>query len=341
MHPLKRVYCRGYQMAFRLVLPALPYREPVLLKDMAAIPALLKKHSVGAVLLVSGRSARRHEMTRNLESALAREGIVCGVYDKTVPNPTIRNIEEALALYHTLGAQAILAIGGGSVIDCAKIVGARVARPRKPVKKMKGLLKVLRRTPLTIAVPSTAGSGSETTLAAVITDEETHYKYPINDFALIPDYAVLAPELTAGLPPHLTAATGMDALTHAVEAYIGRSTTKHTRAMAEEAANLVAHNLLRAYQQGDDREARANMLRASYCAGVAFTQSYVGYVHAVAHSLGGKYGVAHGLANAVILPYFLEAYGVACHKKLGRLARRAGVAGERDNDAVAAKKFIA
>ena len=177
-------------------------------------------------------------------------------------------------------------------------------------------------------------------LAAVITDSAAHHKYPINDFALIPDYAVLDPELTRGLPPMLTATTGMDALTHAIEAYIGRSTTKLTRAMSEEAATRIVRSLYTAYENGGDMQARADMLRAAYCAGVSFTRSYVGYVHGVAHSLGGQYGVPHGLANAVILPYFLDAYGAACHKKLGRLARIAGVASPNASDSEAAEAFI-
>ena len=195
-------------------------------------------------------------------------------------------------------------------------------------------------TPLLIAVPTTAGTGSETTLAAVITDPAARHKYPINDFALIPDYAVLDPELTRGLPPMLTATTGMDALTHAIEAYIGRSTNRLTRAMSEEAATRIVRSLYKAYTDGGDMQARADMLRAAYCAGVSFTRSYVGYVHGVAHSLGGQYGVPHGLANAVILPYFLDAYGAACHKKLGRLARIAGVASPNTADSEAAEAFI-
>lgn len=241
-----------------------------------------------------------------------------------MPNPTIANTEEGRALYLTAHAQAIIAVGGGSVMDCAKVIGARVVKPRQSVQRMRGLLRVLKRTPLLIAVPTTAGTGSETTLAAVITDPAARHKYPINDFALIPDYAVLDPELTRGLPPMLTATTGMDALTHAIEAYIGRSTNRLTRAMSEEAATRIVRSLYKAYTDGGDMQARADMLRAAYCAGVSFTRSYVGYVHGVAHSLGGQYGVPHGLANAVILPYFLDAYGAACHKKLGRLARIAG-----------------
>jgi alcohol dehydrogenase class IV len=201
-------------------------------------------------------------------------------------------------------------------------------------------LKVCKKLPLLIAIPTTAGTGSETTLAAVITDEKTHFKYPINDFNLIPNYAVLDYKTTLGLPPHITSTTGMDALTHAVEAYIGRSTTKETRDMAEKAVKLIVDNIYTAYSDGKNKEARENMLKAAYYAGVAFTKSYVGYVHAVAHSLGGQYKIPHGLANAVILPYFLEEYGKTCYKKLAKLSRISGVAESTDNDEVASKKFI-
>ncbi len=177
-------------------------------------------------------------------------------------------------------------------------------------------------------------------MAAVITDEETHHKYPINDFPLIPKYAVLDYKVTTSLPQHLTATTGMDALTHAVEAYIGRSTTRYTRKKAVRAVKLIGKNLKRAYDDGNDAKARMNMLKASYCAGVAFTQSYVGYVHGVAHSLGGQYGVPHGLANAVILPYVLEMYGEACYKKLAKLAVKANIIEDKKNDDETANAFI-
>ena len=153
-----------------------------------------------------------------------------------------------------------------------------------------------------MAVPTTAGTGSETTLAAVITDAQTRHKYPINDFSLIPRYAVLDPKVTLSLPPFITATTGMDALTHAVEAYIGNSTTYGTRKDALLAVQLIFENIYTAYEDGNNVEARRNMLHASFYAGCAFTKSYVGYVHAIAHSLGGEYNVPHGLANAVILP---------------------------------------
>lgn len=339
MHPLKKLYCRSFQLVFKLALPLLPYREPTPLDSVNAIPPILQKRRIGSVLLVTDRPVRALGLTQPLEQALAEAGIRCAVYDAVVPNPTIQNVEEARQYYLTAGAQAILALGGGSVMDCAKGVGARIARPHKPVRRMRGLLKVLLPTPLTIAIPTTAGTGSEATLAAVITDPEVRHKYPINDFALIPDYAVLDPALTLGLPPFITATTGMDALTHAVEAYIGGTTTRLTRRMAEEAARLIVEYLPRAYADGGDLAARRAMLRAAYCAGVAFTRSYVGYVHGVAHSLGGQYGVPHGLANAVILPYFLDEYGPACWKRLARLARAAGLCGAQQTDEQAARAF--
>ena len=332
-------FCRAYQTVFRAALPILPYREPVQLDGLASIVPLLTEKEISSVLLVTDASVRALGLTGGLEDALKAASVACAVYDKTVPNPTIANIEEGRALYLSAHAQAIIAVGGGSVMDCAKIIGARIAKPRQPVQRMGGLLRILRRTPLLIAAPTTAGTGSETTLAAVITDSAAHHKYPINDFALIPDYAVLDPELTRGLPPMLTATTGMDALTHAVEAYIGKSNTKSTRDYAEKAVAIIFANLETAYKDGKNINARGQMLLGSFYGGMAFTRAYVGYVHAVAHNLGGMYGIPHGLANAVILPVMLEEYGAAIYPQLSKLANFAGIEGTSDDDK--AKKFIA
>lgn len=340
MKPLEKVYCRVFQGAFRAALPFLPYREPEILNKVKDIPPLLRQQGIDAVLLVTDKGVRGLGLTQRLEEGLREVGIRCAVYDAVVANPTIKNIEEARALYLKSGAEAIIAFGGGSAMDCAKVTGARIVKPKKPVHKMKGLLRICKKLPLLIAVPTTAGTGSETTLAAVITDSGTKHKYPINDFSLIPRYAVLDHHVTLGLPKEITATTGMDALTHAVEAYIGRSTTKETRAMAEKAAKLIYENLKKAYDNGQNKQARENMLQAAYCAGIAFSRSYVGYVHAIAHSLGGQYGVPHGLANAVILPYFLEEYGPACYGKLAKLARSMGMVSRHTNDRRAAAAFI-
>lgn len=340
MKLLEKVYCRAFQGVFRVALPFLPYREPKILHSITKIPDVLQENGISAVLLVTDESIRKLGLTKALERALRRRHIRCAIYDKVVANPTIQNIEQARRVYLNSGAQAMIAFGGGSVMDCAKVTGARIVRPRKPAYKMKGLLQICRRLPLLIAVPTTAGTGSETTLAAVITDRGAKHKYPINDFSLIPRYAVLDYHVTLGLPKGITATTGMDALTHAVEAYIGGSTTRQTRFMAEHAVRLIYENLQEAYKNGQDKKARANMLQAAYCAGIAFSRSYVGYVHAVAHSLGGQYGVAHGLANAVILPYFLEEYGKACAPKLARLARCVGMVPKCTSNRRAAAAFI-
>ena len=340
MFILRKGYCRIFQKVFRAALPFLPYRKPKLLHSVKEIPGVCRKWKVDSVMLVTDPGIRSMGLTDFLEKTLEENGIDCCVYDRTVANPTIWNVEEARELYLENGAQAIIAFGGGSSMDCAKAAGARIAKPRQSISQMKGLLKVHKRLPLLIAVPTTAGTGSETTLAAVITDSEKHYKYPINDFSLIPRYAVLDYHETLGLPKSITATTGMDALTHAVEAYIGNSTTKETREMAEEAVSLIYQHLKNAYEDGRNKEARSGMLRAAYCAGVAFTKSYVGYIHAVAHSLGGQYGTPHGLANAVILPIVLRMYGSACWKKLAQLARKAGVVEQGLSDEETAKCFI-
>lgn len=339
MNTLKKIYCRVFQTCFRIALPLLPYREPELIHGFSDVPAVLKKHDIKRILLVTDPGVYGLGLTKPLENILTDSEIECTIYKDTVANPTVANVEAARALYIEKGCQAMIAFGGGSSMDCAKAVGARLVRPKKSLAKMEGLLHVMHKLPLLIAVPTTAGTGSETTLAAVITDEKTHHKYPINDFSLIPHYAVLEPKVTFGLPPQLTATTGMDALTHAVEAYIGRSTTKQTRAAAIEAIQLIFTNLPAAYKHGNNYKARANMLRASYLAGTAFTKSYVGYVHAVAHSLGGRYGIPHGLANSVLLPVVLREYGASAHKKLAELARLTDVSAS-SCDPVAANAFI-
>lgn len=340
MRITRRIYCRIFQTVFRAALPVLPYRNPKIIPSVAGIADVCRRKQVDSVMIVTDSGIRSLGLTRFLEKTLEENEIVFCIYDRTVANPTIWNVEEARELYLASGAQAIIAFGGGSSMDCAKAAGARIVKPRQSISRMKGLLKVHKKLPLLIAVPTTAGTGSETTLAAVITDSEKHHKYPINDFSLIPHYAVLDYHETLGLPKSITATTGMDALTHAVEAYIGNSTTKETRMMAEEAVHLIYQHLKAAYENGADKEARSGMLKAAYCAGVAFTKSYVGYIHAVAHSLGGQYGTPHGLANAVILPIVLRMYGPVCEKKLARLARNAGVVDRKMKDREAAGRFI-
>ena len=340
MNFFRKLYCRSFQTMFRLMLPFMPYREPKILNSNDDVVKLFKDKQIERVLLVTDAGIKQLGLTNALEEKLQKNNIKCEVYDNTVPNPTIDNVEEALEQYKKNNCQAIVAFGGGSSMDCAKIVGARVANPKKSVEQMKGLLKVHGKMPLLVAVPTTAGTGSETTLAAVITNAKTKDKYAINAFPLIPRYALLDENLTLKLPPQITSTTGMDALTHAIEAFIGKSTTPKTRKCALNATKLILENLEVVYKDGENKVARKNMLRAAYLAGVAFTKSYVGYVHAIAHSLGGEYRVPHGLANAVILPYMLKAYGKSAEKKLKKMAVYVGLVDKNIKTSEAARIFI-
>lgn len=340
MNTLRKIYCRAFQKAFHIAIPFLPYRKPKIAGSVKELPEIIMRHKCTHVLIITDGGIMKLGLTRRLEKALKEAGIPYTIYDKTIANPTTVNVREALELYHKEGCDAIIGFGGGSSMDCAKAVGACAVKPNQSLAQMKGILKVHKKLPLLMAVPTTAGTGSETTLAAVITDADTRYKYAINDFPLIPRYAVLDPKVTLSLPPFITATTGMDALTHAVEAYIGNSTTIDTRRDALKAVKLIFENIDIAYEHGDNIHARRNMLHASFYAGCAFTKSYVGYVHAVAHSLGGQYNVPHGLANAILLPLVLREYGSCIDKKLHRLAIAAGLADKNTPDHEAAELFI-
>lgn len=344
MSKLFNAYCRVYQKAIYVGTFFLDWTRPELLKGAGAVkqlPAAIKEKGLKKVLVVTDKQLMSLGLLDSLFAELENTGINYVVFDGVQPNPTIDNIEDAVELYLENKCEGIVAFGGGSPMDCAKACGARIARPDKAVPQMRGILKVNKKLPPLFAVPTTAGTGSETTIAAVVSNPITHEKNAINDNHLIPKVAVLDPELTVGLPKHITSTTGMDALTHAVEAYIGKSNTLYTKRYAEKATKMIFDNLFNAYENGKDLDARMNMLEASYLAGVAFTRAYVGYVHAIAHNLGGHYGIPHGLANAVILPYVLDYYGKYAHKKLAKLADIAGLPTLGMNKEQKAKLFIA
>ena len=340
MNIFKKMYCRVFQFCFKLVIPLLPYKMPQILDSLNEIPNILVANNKSSAFLVATKSIIRNGLIDSLKMKLSEKNIKYVIYDGTIPNPTIDNVEDAREIYLANNCDSIIAVGGGSVMDLSKVLGARIARPKKSVEKMKGLLHVRKKIPLLITCPSTSGSGSEVTIAAVITDSKTHDKYAVSDFSLMPNYSVLDPNLTASLPKNMTSTTGMDALTHAVEAFIGNSTTKETRKKAIDSVKLIYDNLYECYINGSNLEARKNMLLGSHYAGIAFTKSYVGYVHAIAHTLGGEYLVAHGFANAVILPKVLRKYGKNVHKKLAILAKEVNLADSNDSNTVASEKFI-
>ena len=341
-YKLDVLWCRTFQAVLKVGNYFMGYRMPHYLEGPGKIAELgnfLKEKKINDVLVVTGSGMVRRGQVKPMLDGFDAAGIryTLQTYDTT--DPTSDDVEAGYKTYKENDCTAIVALGGGSRIDCAKGIAAKAVHPRKKVAQLQGLLKVHWPIPTFVAIPTTAGAGSETTVAAVITDSATHRKAAINDPFLIPKYAVLDPELTVGLPPYTTATTGMDALAHAVEAYTNKTyNTKLENRLAKEAVKLIHDNILVAFEDGNNLEARQNMQRGAFYAGRAFTRGCVGYVHAIGHTLGGLYGVAHGLAMAVLQPHVMREYGASAHKRLAELADVCGIGGA--NEAEKANAFI-
>ena len=334
-------FCRAFQCCFAVGAHFLPWRRPKVYAGPGSLlraADILRENGLRRPFVVASRRQCADEHFRALQETLDEQDILLSIFSAVETDPSVETVERIASQYRLDRCDCFLVIGGGSPMDAAKAAAARLARPEKTVPQLGGLLKVRRRVPPLIAVPTTAGTGSETSIAAVVTDG--HHKYAISDLCLIPRYAILDPALSTGLPPRITAETGMDALTHAVEAYLSRFyNTGMTRALAESAVVAIFAHLERAYRDGASLDDRAAMLQASFDAGAAFTRASVGNVHAIAHTLGGLYGVPHGLANAVLLPLVLEDYGAAAYPRLAHLAGLLGLKG--DTEETRAKAFIA
>ena len=339
---LEVLWCRTFQAVLKVGNYFMGYRMPTYLEGPGKIRelgAFLKEKNINDVLVVTGTGMVRRGQVQPLLDGFESAGIRYTLQAFDHPDPSSDDVELGFKTYKENGCKALVALGGGSRIDCAKGIAAKAVHPKKKVSQLQGLLKVHWPIPPFVAIPTTAGAGSETTVAAVITDSATHRKAAINDPFLIPKYAVLDPELTVGLPPYTTATTGMDALAHAVEAYTNHTyNTKLENRLAKEAVKLIHDNILVAFEHGANLEARQNMRRGAFYAGRAFTRGCVGYVHAVGHTLGGLYGVAHGLAMAVLLPHVMREFGASAHKRLAELADVCGIGGE--NEAEKANAFI-
>ena len=336
-----KVYCRIYQQIYRILSYFVKWRVPEIFQGESAYTELIAKLSIDEkIFIVTDKALLELGLLNSLLVSLESNNISYVMHANILPNPTVLNVEEALQVFNNNKCSLIIGFGGGSPIDCAKVVAARAVCPKKSVAKMKGVQKIRRKTIPLVAIPTTAGAGTETTIAAVITDDTTREKYAISDMNLIPRYAVFDYKLAYNLPPFMTAITGMDALTHAIEAFVGRSNTKQTKLDALMAVKLIYENLYTAYSDGKNAEARKSMQFASFYAGKAFTRAYVGNVHAIAHTLGGVYNVAHGYANAVTLPVVLRAYGDKVEKKLSIIADHIGVSDQQDSISTKSMKLI-
>lgn len=291
------------------------------------------------ILIVTDSVISKLGLLKPLTDALTAGGAQYVVFDEITPDAPIPLVERGIAFYKEHGCDAIIAFGGGSSMDASKAIAVSISNP-KPLRQLAGYLKGLRSPVKIYAVPTTAGTGSEVTVAAVISDPEKHSKLVIVDPRMVPKMAALDPSLMTGLPPHITAATGIDALTHAVEAYIGNWTTPYSDGMALSAVGLIFENLRTAYTNGKNLEAREKMALASTYAGFAFTRANVGYVHAIAHQFGGLYHTPHGLANAIMLPHVLKYSRPAIIERLAQLAVRAKVGTEDEPSSVLAQKFL-
>lgn len=340
----KKVFCRGFQSVMKVGMYALPWSVPKILKGPGAVkklPMAIKHKKFKKPLIVTDQMLMKLHLLDGMITAMDEAGLEYAIYDGVAPNPTDINVEEGAKIYKENQCDCMIAFGGGSPMDCAKGIGARIARPHKKINKMQGLFGILRPIPTIFTVPTTSGTGSETTIAAVITEAETHHKASMNDLCLMPRYAVLDPELTVGLPPHVTSTTGMDALCHAVEAYTNNTyNSRLEKDMCEKAVKLIYDNLYDLYLDGSDLKKRQNMQKAAFMAGRAFTRGCVGYVHAIGHTLGGLYGTPHGLAMAILLPHVMRAYGPAAYDRLARLCDICGIEAAEDTAQAKAEAFI-
>lgn len=344
MSTVYNAYCRVFQSVFKIVLGTelMNWKEPELYEGPGSVlklPARIKELGIRKVLVVTDKNLMSLGLPAPFLAGLTDCGVEYAVFDDVLPNPSVEIVEKAKQAYVENHCEALVAFGGGSPMDTAKCAGALYVNPGKTVQKLWGLMHAPRKLPPLFAIPTTAGTGSEVTLASVITDEATHEKRVIMDQHIRPGYAVLDPELTVSLPADMTAATGMDALTHAIEAYIGNYNVKNTPEYAVSAIKLIFENLYNAYTDGSDLNARMNMLKAAYDAGMAFTRACCGYVHAIGHNLGGFYHVPHGWTMAIILPHMLDFFGDKAYYKLARLSEATNTKTD-GTDEEKAKAFI-
>ncbi|MBP8925972.1 MAG: iron-containing alcohol dehydrogenase [Pseudomonadales bacterium] len=340
---LKRLLHELQLMVLKIAMKLVSAGQPLLLCGPGSALQMCRAMAdlgAGKVLIVTDAVLVKLGLIAPLQQALEAHGVASTVYDGVEPDPTHQQINAGVVLARQHGCDAVLAVGGGSPMDAAKIIAACVANDAA-VADLVGNFKV-KKPPLPIyAIPTTAGTGSEVTIVAVVTDTMAQTKTPVVDGKLVPLMAALDASLMTGLPPHITAATGMDALTHAVESYISRFANEHTMRLSVAAVKLVFANLARVCEHGEDLEARQSMAIASTYAGLAFSRASVGYVHAIAHNLGGIYHTPHGLANAIVLPHILDFSRDAAMARLADLAVAIGAGTRSEPGLVLADRFIA
>lgn len=320
MNIVTEAYCRFIQFLTKTAQRFLTIRIPDIKEDLFDVISILKEKDLKHPFIVSGKHVSKIEKVQSFFNELKKENISFTLNTDVPNDPTISSINNLLVNYKKENCDSILAIGGGSVLDASKALGILLVSKNKDLNHYRGILKVHHNLPFFIACPTTAGTGSEATIAAVVTDERTNDKFAISDPHLIPSIAVLDASLLKSLPQSIIAVTGMDAFCHALEAYIGRGSINHSDFYALKAISSIKENLLPFYENSQDEQARKKMLFASFYAGISFTRAYVGYIHALAHAIGGKYHLSHGCCIAILMPYVLKAYGKSAEKRLAKIA---------------------
>lgn len=304
---------------------------------------VLKKKQLKKVFIATDKNIVKLNLIGYLLNTLTANNIEYCLFDEIESDPSIETVEKGFNLYNENDCDSIIAMGGGSVMDCAKAIGARVSDPKRSILKLKRIVGGVRKFNVPfMAIPTTSGTGSENTLYALITNKETKEKYPMFSNKYIPTHVALDANLTVNLPLSITAYTGMDALTHAIEAYVSTASKyfKKDKNEALEASKLIFSNIEKVYNEPTNLKYRENMAVASYKAGLAFRRISIGYVHNFAHRMGEFYHVPHGLANAIILPYILEFMLPTAKKQLSEIALFSKLGNESDDEETLAKKLI-
>ena len=286
--------------------------------SLAQLPELLIESSSNHVFLISDGGLAKLGVVEKIESIIQNSGITCTTYLGVLPNPTVSIVDEATALYTQCGATSIVALGGGSSMDVAKAVGV-LANYGGSITQYEGNFKVPGPIVPMIAIPTTAGTGSEVTASAVITDESRNYKLSVFSYELLPRYALLDPALIMTAPASIAASCGVDALIHAMEAYISTKATPFSDAMAEKAMELIGANLRRFVANRQDEDAACAMMLGCNFAGIAFAWARLGNVHAMSHPVSGYFHVAHVVANSILLPTVLEYNALADHGRYKKM----------------------
>ena len=339
---MKDLYYKFRAIVVTWLLRLLPRNAPVVYKGLNSALVLCEQVAVlgfSKVLIVTDNFLGSSGILDGIKATLEKSGVEFAVYDGVLPDPAFDQVQEGEAIYRSEGCQAVIAVGGGSVLDAAKMMAMLHTNPG-PLDSFDGIQKCKKPGVPMFAIPTTAGTGSEITLAAIITDPVSHRKIPVVDSKMIPGYVALDAEIMKGMPPGITAATGMDALTHAVESYLSKASTESTELQAKAAVRLIFKYLVAAYQDGGNMDARDGMAVASFYAGAAFGKTSVGYVHGIAHQLGRVCGTPHGNANAMVLPEVLAAYGECVHRRLADLARTVNIGDSAATDSQLAGDFI-